>query len=128
MQLICSIVLGVMNKDCINNSTESSGGSSQESDLLPQRNSAVRGKGRKRHSYKISRERKLRVDARRIREWCPKKADLETVAQANQRKRPHGCERDRHYFMENARVQDFHPVICLIQTEIQPSSKIYTSS
>ena len=92
--------------------------------LLPQRNCAVSGKGRKRHSYKISREleaiayaennskegatRKLRADARRIREWCQKKADLETVAQANQRKRPHGGERDRHYFMENARVQDFH--------------------
>lgn len=53
-----------------------------------------------------------------------RKADLETVAQANQRKRPHDGERDRLYFMENACVQNFHPVICLIQTEIQPSSKL----
>ena len=91
--------------------------------ISPQRNCAVSGKGRKRHSYKISKKleaiayaednskegatRKFRVDARRFRKWCQKKADLETIAQASQRKRPHGGGRDRDYFKESARVQDF---------------------
>ena len=65
------------------------------------------GKGKKRHSYSISTKleaiayaesngkeaaaRKFRVDAKRIREWCQKKAELESELEtsANPRKRLH---------------------------------------
>ena len=100
-----------MNKDGINYSTESPGGSSQEIDHLRLQSCAASGKGRKLHSYGISTKleaiayaennskeaaaRKFRVDARRIWEWWQKNAELETAAQANQRKRLHGGGRKR---------------------------------
>lgn len=43
-----------MNKDGINNSTESPGRSSQEIDHLRLQSCAASGKGRKRHSYSMS--------------------------------------------------------------------------
>lgn len=93
-----------MNNESINNSTESSSGSSQENDHSRVQSGEASGNGKKRHSYSISTKleaiayaesngkeaaaRKFRVDAKRIREWCQKKAELETSA--NSRKRLQG--------------------------------------
>ena len=93
-----------MNNEGINNSTESSSGSSQENDHTRVQSGEASGKGKKRHSCSINTKleaiayaesngkeaaaRKFRVDAKRIREWCQKKAELETSA--NPRKRLHG--------------------------------------
>ena len=92
-----------MNSEGITNSTESSSGSSQENVHSRVQSGEASGKGKKRHSYGISTKleaiayaesngkeaaaRKFRVDAKRIREWCQKKAELETSA--NPRKRLH---------------------------------------
>lgn len=73
-----------MNNEGINNSTESSIGSSQENDHSRVQSGEASGKGKKRHSYSISTKleaiayaesngkeaaaRKFRVDAKRIRE------------------------------------------------------------
>ena len=94
-----------MDNDTINNSTESPSGSSQENDQKsPLQRGVTSGKGKKRHSYSISTKleaiahaesnskeaaaRKFRVDAKRIREWCQKKAEFENAA--NPRKRLNG--------------------------------------
>ena len=86
-----------MDIDTINNSTESPNGSSQENDQKsPLQRGATSGKGKKRHSYSISTKleaiayaesnskeaatRKFCVDAKRIREWCQKKAEFENAA------------------------------------------------
>ena len=92
-----------MNNEGINNSTESSSGSSQENDHSRVQSGEASGKGKKRHSCSINTKleaiayaesngkeaaaRKFRVDAKRIREWCQKKAELETSA--NPMKRLH---------------------------------------
>ena len=102
-----SIILEIMNNEGINNSTESSSGSIRENDHSHVQSGEVSGKGKKRHSCSISTKleviayaesnskevaaRKFRVDAKRIREWCQKKAELETSA--NPRKRLHGSGR-----------------------------------
>lgn len=81
-----------MNNEGINNSTESSSGSSQENDYSRVQSGEASGKGKKRHSYSISTKleaiayaesngkeaaaRKFRGDAKRIREWCKRRRSL----------------------------------------------------
>ena len=91
-----SIILEIMNNEGINNSIESSIGSSQEHDHSHVQRGEASGKGKRRHSYSISTKleaiayaesngkeaaaQKFRVDAKKIREWYQKKAELETSA------------------------------------------------
>ena len=112
-----------MDKDSINNCTESHWGSSQETAQLHLQSCAASGKWRKWHSYSISTKREAIAHAEKesreaevwkfgtyatgIQEWCKKKADFETAVQASQRKRLHGNGRKPHLTELEKRVLDW---------------------